>query len=994
MEDANQIVEDRFPAAPDAGPSPEEAAALEKPYLGKAPIHHVKEAPPAQIADDNAYEALKPGSKFVGPDGKTRSKPYNVASDQDFQSVPEGAQFMDPDGKLRQKPKYEGIDFTAQTLYDMAVTPKEKRKALERSYKGKVKGEDNDLYVEDEGGVYRKPGRGLNAATGFAASAALPTGGAVLGALGGGAAGSAVPGAGNVAGVVAGGASGGVLGQYFNDLILQLSGVYDRTTGEEAANLGMAGLTGGMGGGVGRGIATAVPSLKAGVSAAGNALPGVAAHFLGATGPDLQMARELADKGVMVPPSAWAHEAPHLQNLTEVFDPAFRTNKPLMESATQHYEKSAGELLEGVGVKPEGSIVKPSADVPTQKTGEAIMQRTLQESKAADDALSVAIEQRKAAVQSGLPENIAQRETLTKAAEESRKAAQSLIDQGFKDIQQNVDTATKVSGAGGNSGELWEMVAGKLQAVKRGIQERHSTWYDQADAVAGGHLPNVQGLEPIAKSFLEQLPEGFENKYPSIVKQLRDMQGIADESGEIVKKAADPTFGQLHNLRSQLRNNVNWYEISPDFKDGVYKQLQKHVDDVLHDPNAPKELQTAAQMLDATDKSYGENMRIFKDRAVRAVVKGLEGGEPADPKVLFDTVVKNGRSDLTTKVKDMVGPNLWAGVKAADVQEMLDLSKTLTPGEIDGKAFAKQVLDRHRSNMLESVHGKEASEQLLKQAQYIAALDGKLELPVRPGDTMTSLIARARATAEEAKKAGERDPLATLNKEMKRIESDRSRLAAKNKAERRNDPLGFLYDPTTGADAAVNKILGSEDLILAAAAKFGEKSPEFEMLRQVYAQRILQGTMQPSSRLKDVSSEIQQLMFPGTTLPQLKTLAKEMDFLLNTRANARGDMAGGMSAMSKVEHPIGGQFLGPLGITAGTKLIPGLDAGARATRGKFYATVTKMMTSPAFLRWVEKGLSGTAEEKEATRQVLSKVLQKGGALGAGAGEAVFQGGMQ
>lgn len=944
---------------------------------------------PPKVSDEASYEAVKPGAKYLDPEGKQRFKP--IRDQNDYKAVPEGESYADPEGKIRQKPKYEGVDFTAQALYDMAVTPKEKQKALERSYPGKVKGEGDDVFIEDEGGVLRKPGRGLSAATGFLASAALPTTGAVLGALGGGAAGSAVPGVGNVAGVAAGGASGAVLGQSFNDIILQLSGVYDRTPGEELTNLGLAAASGGAGAGVGRGIATVVPSLKEGISVASTAAPGLVAKFLGAAKEDTQLARTLAEKGVQVPPSAWAHEAPHLQNIVEVFDPAFRTNKPLMESATAHYEKSAGGLLEDIGVKREGSLLSPAADVPTQKAGETILAKTLAESKTADDALKTALDQRAEALRAGLPENIAQRETLTQAAEKSRKAAQGLIDQGFTDIRQTVDQANKMSGTGGNSGELWQQVGQKLQAVKRGIQDRHTAWYEQADQAAEGHLPNSAGLSTTAEEFLQGLPEGFEGRYPAIVKKMRDLAGVRDEAtGEFIKEPVQPTFGQLHNLRSDLRNNVNWYEISPDIKDGIYKYFSKAVDGVIHDANAVPELKVAAQILDATDKSYGENMRIFKDNAIRAVVKGLESGEPADPKILYGTVVKEGRSDLTNKVKTMVGPNLWAGVKAADVQEMLDSAKTLVPGEIDGRAFAKQVLDRHRSNMLEAVHGKEASDQLLKQAQYIAMLDGKLDVAVRPGDTVTSVIVRAREAGEAAKKAAQQDPLAVLNKEMKKIEQDRSRTAAKMKAERRNDPLGFLYDATTGADEAVNKILGSEDLILAAAAKFGEKSPEFEMLRQVYAQRILQGTMQPGKRLEKIAPEVQQLMFPGATLNQLKTVAKEMDFLMDTRANARGDMAGGMSAMAKVEHPIGGRVLGSV-----TKYIPGLNPTARAARGKFYSTITNLMTSPATLRWIEKGLtSGSPEEKEAVRKVLSAVLQKGGAMGAGAGESTYQGGAQ
>ena len=370
-------------------------------------------------------------------------------------------------------------------------------------------------------------------------------------------------------------------------------------------------------------------------------------------------------------------------------------------------------------------------------------------------------------------------------------------------------------------------------------------------------------------------------------------------------------------------------------------------------------------------------------------MNGIKAGEPADPANLYNVVVKSGQTDLTQKIKEKVGSNLWAGVKAADMQAMLDSSKTLTPGVVDGRTFAREVLERHRNNTLEVVHGKEASEKLLEQARRIEMLDGRLEIPVRPGDTVTQVIARARQAEELAKAEAKRDPLGTLGKEMRKVEVEHKREAAKMAAERRKDPLGFLYNPTTGASEAVDKILNSEDLILASAARFGEKSPEFEMLRQVWAKRMLtSGTMRPSEALEKVSPEVQQIMFPGVTLNQMQTLAKEMDFLLDTRAGK--GTAAGMAAMAKVEHPWGSGLLGK-GVGAAAKLVPGSSAAARATLGSYYGVVRKAMTSPALLRWLEKGLNGTKEQREAIRQSIGAVLQKGGAVGAGVGEAAVQG---
>ena len=298
---------------------------------------------PTKITGEEDIAKLPAGEKFLTPDGKTRQKPYELKTESDIDNIPEGAWVQTPDGKTRQKPTFEPLNYTSQTLYDMSVTKSEKRKSLERSYPGGVQEDQDGLYVKD-GEKLRRPGRGGAAWTGGATAMAAPVVGGVLGALGLGAASGGV-------GAAVGGAGGSILGQSINDIVLQLAGVYDRTGVEEAANLGKAGMMGMAGAGVGRGIAAFVPAAKAGVSSVGQMLPSAVAHFLGA-GPELTAARQLAEKGVKVPPSAWAHEAPHLQNVVEVFDPAtlaMRTAFTFAEPRAYHAVVRFGNRLLHIG---------------------------------------------------------------------------------------------------------------------------------------------------------------------------------------------------------------------------------------------------------------------------------------------------------------------------------------------------------------------------------------------------------------------------------------------------------------------------------------------------------------------------------------------------------------------------------------------------------------------------------------------------------------------
>ncbi len=446
-----------------------------------------------------------------------------------------------------------------------------------------------------------------------------------------------------------------------------------------------------------------------------------------------------------------------------------------------------------------------------------------------------------------------------------------------------------------------------------------------------------------------------------------------------------PTFGQLHNLRSVLRSNVNWYDLTPNMKDGTYKFFANGIDDVLHDVHAAEPLREASRALKNADTFYRENMGPLNDRNIQAVMDGLEAGMPADPKVLYNVVFKEGRSDLARKVMDMVGPNLGAAIKAADVQEMLDASKSLVPGVIDGNAFAREVLARDRTNMLEPIHGARMAAKLRKQAQDIAILNGKLDIGARPRDTAIEVIERARDAARVAKEAAQRDPLTTLQREMRGVETDFNKQAARLRKERNTSPLGFLYNPTVGASEAVDRILNNEDLVLAAALKFGEDSTEFGMLRQVFAQRVLENTMKPGDKLAKMSPEIQRIMFPGVTLEQMQTLAKEMDFLLDTKAFKSQGAGSSMSAFSKVEHPLGGKILSRMG-----KLIPGANPGARAALGGYYGLIRRFTTSPSFLRFIERGLTGNEQERQAVKAIVQRAMKRGQAIGTGVGETVFQ----
>ena len=495
---------------------------------------------------------LPEGSAYMR-EGKKYEIPYKPKDPSEAAALPEGSLYVTPDGQQMRVPKYEHLDFTTQTLYNMAANDKERRKALERGYPGKVKDnkQTGEVYVDDDGTFRRS--RGFVGSPGaFAASQAAPVLGSIAGEVGGALAGSVLPGPGTFAGAIGGGAAGGAAGQGFNDAIMALAGVYDRSGGEEAEGLGLSAVMGGGGTFVGRTAAAMTPAAK---GAVGAALPRTVNWFLGTDPEKLAQARRLNEKGVQIPTSGVFPEAPHLANVTEVFDPAFHMQDPLRQSAEQHMEREFGDVLKALGVKEPGKIVNPEAAVSTEAAGEGLLGRTRNELRKADEELRTALQAKHGQLSETLAEKTStqgsQTRQLEEAATSARNAAQKHIDAIFTDLDKDSNAAMQAANAGHNSGSLWQQFAEKLQKARAGIMARANKMYGEAETLSGGIKPPVEGLSERAEAFLEQMPSNMSEKYPGVVKQIRDWAGVrnTDAEGNIIegfkKEPVQPDLGAV-----------------------------------------------------------------------------------------------------------------------------------------------------------------------------------------------------------------------------------------------------------------------------------------------------------------------------------------------------------------------------------------------------------------------------------------------------------------
>ena len=905
----------------------------------------------------------------------------------------------------------------AQTLYDIAHSDKGRKKALEKYYPGKVKEDPNGgFYIEDEDGKLRKPSRGLSKFTAGVASEAIPTIMSGGGSLIGGAVGSAVaPGPGTVAGGAAGGAYGGYMGSRINDIFSQLAGVYDEEGAtRDAVVSGVAGAAGDLGG---RALSAAFPAAKEAAGFIGRSSAKTANKLLGTDPQALETAVPIAEAGetpggpfglskagTEVSPSAVFKSTPHLINVSETLAQKFDSSKNFLEHAEDFMDKRAKDILahKDIGTIVQDSVVHPKAAVSTEEAGSLLKElarlRAVDQSAEADRQLAEALANRRAAVEAKHAPDIeahrARNESVIKTATQAKQAADNLVNEGFQAIEKQANDAIRVAQVGHNAGDLWRTVAESFVGLRKSIGVRASKMYEDAETASGGLVPpGANGLSVPAWRLLDELPEGFESLHPSIVKKLRDMAGLKDpKTGEWVKEPVDATWVQLHNLRSQIRQDIKWNDLPSDIKNGTLKHLDGKISEVLHplEAGAHPNIKEASQLLKLADAFYRENMGPLNNQQIKSLVKALDSGLQADPKALLKATIREGKTEVAETIKKTVGPQTWDAMRAADVQDMMQSSR-MTDGSIDGMKFAKEVEARYQNGVLGVLHGKAGEARLLQQANYIQQLRGKMSIKPQPGDTANDIILRARAAAADAENLAKTDPLKAMNNEMRKVEAAVKRELA---AGRKPDPLAFLNESTVGANKAVDRILGDPDLIVAASRAFpgGEKSSEFQLLRQVWTQRFLSETLEPGERLAATSKEIQELMFPGITLDDMHMLAKEMKLLMSGSSVRGGgsNMGGSMMAMSAVENPAG--RISGLGKLAGpAKLIPGGNFAMRAVLTSYYNTVRGLLTSPSTLRWLRKGLtSRDPEAKAAARAELSAALQRGGARGAGVGQGINQ----
>lgn len=989
---------------------------------------YAPDVPLPKITTKEEFEAFPAGRDYIDPEGNKHTKPYSGKTLDEFNQVPEGADYLNPEGHIQTKPVYQGVGFTAQYLFDAAADDETREKALRAVYGDKVKKGPTGVYIDDEG-VLRKPNHGgLGGELAHAAAETAPAIGMTLGGLAGGTAGTVVePGGGTAAGAFGGMVLGAMEGRQFNNMMLELAGVHQPISEQikSAGYEGLAAASGDVIGAAGSKIAPAVRATKGYYTGVYNKLGGLkenlanvledfgvtperARYFFGTTPETAARNASIATRsGRGAPPSVFAPEAPGLKKIEE-FDAVFRAQNVFGEHARDFYEQEARKILENekIGVKVSTPLTAAEQKVSSESAGRAVITAARHDMAHADAMLENAMrdmhtEIRRPIEEAGGEAKVAAEhqtklERLQKAQEAASYSAKMFVNESLSQLRDYVKSAlSKAAGTEDPSG-LLRMTAAAFRSYTAAIKSKANLLYQAADSAAGEHLPNTQPLVDDAEAFLRAMPEVIKSKYPVEISQIAKLAGKEAEEGKEAVSATDLTFGQLHQLRSWLRYGIDYNDLTPDMRQGSLKFFEHKVDAALHDAEAAPELKQAAKMLDTADKFYKENIPYLDDQMVRTTIDALKSGAGANPEFIARTFFDPARTEAMRKARTIVGENLWRGVEAADTKSMLDHSKTLTPGLFDGKKFSMQVLDRLRNGVLENGYSPELARKVAKIAADIEKVEGTLPINVSPDDTVSSLMRKAQVAAQEAEELAARDPITALSNETARLTNEYNNAKKILHQLRKAQPLGFLYEESFSQKfvKAADRILGNQDLIMAAANKFGRGSEEFKGLQKVYVLRFFQRGLGSTAKMREelggekgMTEEMQALMFPGTTRKMMLQLVEDMEFLFS---GGGADVGGSMAAAARVLNPMAHV---PIPMTHGLgsylTMIPGVTIGARFALGKLFATIMDGVSHPNFANWLAGNLRGTATQKIMARQLVRDRLRLGGWFGAAGGQLLY-----
>jgi hypothetical protein len=686
-----------------------------------------------------------------------------------------------------------------------------------------------------------------------------------------------------------------------------------------------------------------------------------AREFLGVNDEGLERIASAQKSGFKPAPSVAFPEAPMLTKI-EQFDAAFNPDASGQGRFGQSLREGYNRIGENIITAPE---IKGVVKEPLTSSTEAVSYKEAGEKAVVSARIKMALEDinLEASIAEG-PERWAQTYI------DNVGAARNMVKTGIDQLRLDADVAMQNIATGSRPvfpGHLVNDIAASFKSYGTAVRARASGYYTEWDRVAGAKPVDVTGLQADAERFFDAMPDGLAGKYPLEVRLLNKL--VAPEGEEAITMTA----GELHHLRSWMRHGIDYDDLASDMSQGAMKHFEGKVNRVI-------QALPDSDLLNKADAFYKDTIPYLNNEMIRATMKAIKGGTGIDPEVAANIFFKAGRAEDVREARKVLGPNLWNAIEAAHVQSLVNKSKDFNG--VDAGKFSDYILSDHRAGMLNLGYSESKMKELLHIGEEIQKLDGKIYIDALPTDSIPMILNKARAKALEDARVAAIDPLKAFDEAAKKMRSDAA-------LHRKSGPLSALFgtDMSFKGEQAARNILSNEDRIIA-ASNYLDKAT-FDSLRQVFVRDFLQrefkavGGMRKELSANPLMTErVQALMFPGNTLDQLKTLAKNAEFLSGAVSIGNGEMSGGLAA--------GAQVMNPSRHVPGMKKfskIPGVDFVNRIILGKVYGALMEGVSHPSFAAWLTKSLeSGNPAQRLAARNVLNDRLKTSPWIGRALGQ--------
>jgi hypothetical protein len=723
--------------------------------------------------------------------------------------------------------------------------------------------------------------------------------------------------------------------------------------------------------------------------ATGNALPSTIRKLLGTdqiSPEDIAAMSEIVEKGGKLGVKSFAPEAAFLSRMQQIakgfgYDPVKRALAPF-------YEREAGQIAREAGAGPEPLTTPGQPAVSGQELGAAVKAKATETIDAAANELSgrvAAYKQAKIGPAAREAQEAArnvsyEQQSLVAASEKARAAATAFADRELSALQSRIENMGK--GEGADPAALMRDTETRLRDLRRQDSAYFRSQYSAADALAEGHYPEIAGIESLARDMSSAVLPAVEAQFPREVGLLKQIGRVGEEEAPASKlldqwgqpipspPAAPPepvTFGQLHELRNWLRHSINWEDLTPGPKQGVFKALERQVDAALHNQEAAPELQAAARLLDATDAEYARRIPRYKDAAITSIVRSGMAAAPENAPVVARMLLDKDNHTRIAMAKDMLGPDIWNRILAADFKQMTETAID-ERGAFDPVKFARSVIQRNADGVLAPAFGDAEAKSMVDIARRLQQVYGKFDTTVLPGDTVSTLLARSEDAMRRAENLAASQPFQVFQDYAKRVERDAKAMEQAGQEKIEANPLYALTRPSLEDEAAANRILSDRDMLRAAVSQWGSDSTEMGLLRATYARRLFQQEVGNLADLPEkwaaIPRDVQDILFPGTSRDGVQKLMRQLRLMFPAEDDRT---AMGMAGMSWLMHPQNAPFF-PKGIRSLLGTVPAF--AGRVALQTVLSKISDIASSPALFRFVTTGLTGTPVQEAAANGAI------------------------